>query len=594
MVLRIIPFLFIAIASLANATMTTTATADGDVSACDPSAPVELANQVCEASLKTPACQRLAKFPELASHLRRCDAPAKPVSAMTLVGRCLKLAPKPFVDGVTSIARSLLASAKATNENRNAVIDLCRADAGNKRALAKQVPDFATWSAAELDQADCGTIVVSIQDQFVRERREQANARATGQFPTVTVPKAQTREALLDSFYRDFTQARRDELACLDPKGIVDLWCYRFFSVVDPLLAVSIAGKSMALVRYFLKGEELAGELKAADAAGRTPTNRFFDGGTPKARGLELTPTNDPQLRAWELEERGHFAEARALNDQIREGLENGNIVDEKTVLAGDGKTGARFVTLDNGLEGVWKPAKGQGANGGAEIAVADVDRELGSKQVGATVAKKLDGQEGTLQIRTKNPDQAALVARPPHFEMFDYLVANNDRHAANYLTVDGRPVAIDHGLAFHWDPNAFPENVRAAVAPAKEQSAVRKAAESRLAKARSEGASDDAIKALEENVRAAASKEKQVKDEALGRLLGYNIDRNVVQKLRVTTDARWEEVLGQNISRGQLRAFLKRRDQLLKALDEAKDVLGERMYPDGPTSPLVREAPGR
>lgn len=150
-----------------------------------------------------------------------------------------------------------------------------------------------------------------------------------------------------------------------------------------------------------------------------------------------------------------------------------------------------RIVTLrsasDRLLRGVWKPVGGENATIEAypagsgfegtapyplktlfrnEVRASRLAEALGLHfLVPPTVERTLDGEPGSLQLFVEHADVAtALPADRPldrpaaeKLRVFDYLIGNADRSAANLMTriLDGRhvPIGIDHGLSFPVGP---------------------------------------------------------------------------------------------------------------------------------------------
>jgi Phosphatidylinositol 3- and 4-kinase len=167
--------------------------------------------------------------------------------------------------------------------------------------------------------------------------------------------------------------------------------------------------------------------------------------------------------------------------------LANGHV--ESTVAnAQHGVMGSQIVSvrLQDGrtVRVVFKPVSGERDWGAykkgslyvREIAASRLSDELGFHLVPPTVELTVNGEKGSAQLFVEGAPIANAVpnktrmdpARRELLTVFDYLLANSDRHGANWLVRDTNgkqePVAIDHGLAFpsaqNWSP-AVPTNLR-------------------------------------------------------------------------------------------------------------------------------------
>jgi hypothetical protein len=136
---------------------------------------------------------------------------------------------------------------------------------------------------------------------------------------------------------------------------------------------------------------------------------------------------------------------------------------------AGEGRQGAVFVELDNGLRGVWKPhQEGSPQNARSEVFAFELDRRLGFNAVPETVEYSINGQPGSLQlfreglpyrdhrreyamnhdhVFTPSPQQRHEISRQ---SLFDFLIDNRDRHSMNYMIGrNGQIISHDNGAAF-------------------------------------------------------------------------------------------------------------------------------------------------
>lgn len=121
----------------------------------------------------------------------------------------------------------------------------------------------------------------------------------------------------------------------------------------------------------------------------------------------------------------------------------------------------ADLVTLKSGMQGVFKPQSGErdarpaiprGTYWRREIAAYRLDRLLGLNLVPTTVPREIDGEQGSFQAfvdeDVRPPGEYALIDQQ-WMAVLDFLIANSDRHNANWMTQeDGRPAATDNGLS--------------------------------------------------------------------------------------------------------------------------------------------------
>jgi hypothetical protein len=110
------------------------------------------------------------------------------------------------------------------------------------------------------------------------------------------------------------------------------------------------------------------------------------------------------------------------------------------------------------------------------EIAAYKLDRMIGLNLVPVTVVRTVEGKTGAVQLwiegaidegervkmKLKPPDQAAFDETFRRMRMFDALIFNEDRHQGNvlYTTADWKVHAIDHTRAFR-TRTSFPPDVR-------------------------------------------------------------------------------------------------------------------------------------
>lgn len=226
----------------------------------------------------------------------------------------------------------------------------------------------------------------------------------------------------------------------------------------------------------------------------------------------------------------------------------------------GEGVSGANFVKFSDGVYGVWKPARmtEEGFNtlsGPAEIMAYKVDRYIGWNRVPTTVIRELDGKKGTVQLMVGNLDKSKLLPNyPRELKMFDYLLKNNDRHGGNYLlTKDGRIVAIDHGLsAKSRNSNGFPRDVAFEV--------------------------NDYKKILDAKFKNPMEM-KQKQDYIISRLRELIGDKTHYTKLKLTSEKQWRSLLSPEMNSTQINDFIRRRDEVIEAVENARFQIGEGIF---------------
>lgn len=139
---------------------------------------------------------------------------------------------------------------------------------------------------------------------------------------------------------------------------------------------------------------------------------------------------------------------------------------EESSILNG-GINKTVYITLRDDGSGIFKPKSGEMSMLRNEIEVGTyykreraaylVDQFLGFDLVPATTIREFDGEEGSLQrfihgakIGQEMSREEFEVTAPQMQKMwiFDCIIANTDRHKANFLIAGEKIYAIDHGLA--------------------------------------------------------------------------------------------------------------------------------------------------
>ncbi len=148
-------------------------------------------------------------------------------------------------------------------------------------------------------------------------------------------------------------------------------------------------------------------------------------------------------------------------SDRLEEFLVQGEIVARARLVTG--VTESTKVTLqlgDERHEAIFKKIDEPNDSWRHEVAAYELDKLLGLGMVPPTVRRKDKGKLGCLQLWVEGVTLDQLDQPPPDLEgwrrqvsamwLFDYLTANNDRHANNVLaSPDYRLLMIDNSRAF-------------------------------------------------------------------------------------------------------------------------------------------------
>jgi hypothetical protein len=274
-----------------------------------------------------------------------------------------------------------------------------------------------------------------------------------------------------------------------------------------------------------------------------------------------FTLKSDPQLKIWKLEEAGRSDAARKLKNRVEKSLRTSKIVSFEEVEGHEG-TNLTFLNFADGSRGVWKSANPIYTTPAAvkkELTAYKLDQILGSKLVPITVERTFNGRKGVVQLFVRNIDDKPLVFNPRILGLFDFLTAHPDRMHTNYLTLQGRTVAIDNEGTFEiagkWTP-FYPEFDRFIA---------------------------EQLKSIKE-----AGNTLEARAIAVAEISPSLISRDVIERLKNTTDQQWREGLPE-LNLKQLTEFLDRKNRAVAAIHQAELVLGDALYPAGPFSGLSR-----
>lgn len=180
--------------------------------------------------------------------------------------------------------------------------------------------------------------------------------------------------------------------------------------------------------------------------------NANKDGEELWANAQRLLNDNLLQEAIWLLGEAGFHDEANYHKARLEYILTYGEVTSKHGGKKLGGATGARLIELEEGIKAVFKaktikPSSSHTSEAGAYR----FDELFGLHLVPMTVIRKIDGKIGSLQYFINNASSAGKLLnyqKSARLNIFDYLIKNRDRHEDNILIIQGREVAIDHGLS--------------------------------------------------------------------------------------------------------------------------------------------------
>lgn len=271
----------------------------------------------------------------------------------------------------------------------------------------------------------------------------------------------------------------------------------------------------------------------------------------------EVAPKRlDPQFRIWALQEASKTKGSVRLREKVTQQLREGKVLTTEAVGKEVGaRNKVKFVELEGGIRGVWKPLNRRTKK---EVTAYQFDQTLGSDLVPVTVERELNGQKGVIQLFVRKTDGAALRYTPRELMLFDYLTGHFDRHPGNYLTAQGRTIAIDN------------ENTFLAKIPSYELPDFEKFIGDQLAKVQSAGNSP------------------QSRAKAVSEIAPSLINREAIEKLKTLSNEDWARQLP-DLNPLEMKAFLKRKEKAVDAILLAEKELGTSIYPSGRFSSLNR-----
>ncbi len=344
---------------------------------------------------------------------------------------------------------------------------------------------------------------------------------------------------------------------CYTPEARLELMCFLSASVIGSpgaIKAVSAAVK--------LKFPEIA----ALKSVQKTETEGAAAKAAPLATSVSLEEIKrNPQMAIWKLKQTDPAKAAQLEADVVRR-LETSEVISNTSVSSGT--TGLQLITLKDGTKAIWKPddlgLEVPGDMGRLfqdmakrEQAAYIIDKNLDLNMVPVTTVRHLDGKKGSIQIFVNDLDKVKFQDDPVQLGFFDELISNPDRLGKNVHSLEGKPVNIDHGMAFFSN--------------AKETRTFRNELELRL-----------------ETLEKAASKsEQEIAKNSIKYLMP---NRESVQKLKSVSTAEWKKELSPLLHSDDLKQFLRRREEILELVEKAEQKAGKNIYPDAPYSPLIRD----
>lgn len=544
------------------------------VTSANRSAIQEMAQFGCDTQNMTQECKTWFKEnPDDIKYAKDCS---KPDSAKTTWLQACKDA---GIENWTEILELLTYSAKA--------IEACDADIECKRTLAKEAffscqnkdgsIQYPCVDSKQLDEVYAGDLArkrdkvraLALQDKSYREQIEKAgyqmpksDGRGFGFSPTALKAMAEAKMKELGVKY-----------ACYNSAGYAHMACYAVASVVDPTILVVApgvvvkAGKWASLAFKTRKAGEVS-EAVVATSIG------------PKK--IVSATVKNPQVAAWRLREAGKVAAADKIEQKLIADFNKAKIIPSSAKEVSP--SGAQLVTLDNGMQGIWK----DNTNGRAsrEVATYNINKHLGLNQVPVTVKKKLGDQEGSVQFfveNTRSVPQLDYFRDPDFLLLQDYLTMNPSRDIDNYFYHEGRPIAFGHRLTFskeRYESPDFPGRVNLILE--KKAELDKQIADTSAAIEKSQGLFQGSkLKKLEEQLRYLKNEQKY----QVANFGGLGLTKQAAEKLEKTSVAEWNKIT-KDLTILQRKEFLERKDKAVAAIKKARSELGDSGIPNGPHLP--------
>lgn len=215
----------------------------------------------------------------------------------------------------------------------------------------------------------------------------------------------------------------------------------RFFCVIT--LGLTVSNKIYCEKYFFKKNDPETCQVNLPE-----PMAKGF-----RTKANELLKKNLFQEAIWYLNERKQWNNANHVKKFLRNLMEKENFANFMAPVGTlGGITNPVIYLLPCDVEVVFKEKKNHpSSNYQSEIASYLIDDYFGFNFVPMTVKRKIRGKVGSLQYfvqGTKSVDSIEDYKKSSKLHIFDYIIANKDRNSGNLLFLDGKEVAIDHGLA--------------------------------------------------------------------------------------------------------------------------------------------------
>lgn len=335
----------------------------------------------------------------------------------------------------------------------------------------------------------------------------------------------------------------------------------------------------MSAMLAVMDGLPLVGDVaKALNRA--TPAKTTLAEPAKAAAAKAYYNTANPQVDIWRLEKSGKTAEANAIKEALEANLRSQKVVSSESIRIG--RSGAKFVKLEDGTEAVWKPYTHTENSGDAEIAASLIDKHLGSNLVPTVVEREIDGVKGALQVKI-NEAVSSKTGGSKKLAVFDYIIGNHDRHGeGNYLKMGDEHIAIDNGRAFVVErSDRYLSNDVSKELKRLESPDYRIEQQEKILKRFHDGTASEAFLANYKEAEELAKMDALKTEKAATRAsVTKNISEMIpspdfVKRLRATTPADWEKLVGKHLSPAELQALVQRQREMLNSLETAQKALG-------------------
>lgn len=324
----------------------------------------------------------------------------------------------------------------------------------------------------------------------------------------------------------------------------------------------------------------------------------------------------NPQIRVWELSASGKTQEYGELQNGVENSLRTSGVaaMDYMGVYGG-GQSNPAIVKLEGGLQGIWKSPGGEykykvdaeiidqafydelvyiskekKIYANPEVASYVIDQKLGTNLVPITVERELNGVPGTMQLFVSDADKARLTPNTDSVGFFDFLIGNHDREH-NYLTVQGRPVFFDNGLAFQSSQTDYLKNLQ----QFKEQynqfaKKIQKLDTKVYMPKKKTGEVSEEYSTRAQNMKQGQDKFNEWKKIQQNKLAVMLPSKSSFERLKSISENEWKAALEKYLNPSHIEGFLERRRQIIKLVEGLQERFGDDMFSSGNHSPLLRK----